>query len=295
VGDDRNEVLKVVSWNMQQNPDAWPRLEEMANSYGAQVALVQEAKPPVGDDWRTHPASKAGEDWAISVPRGTSRRYASAVVVLDRDLELEAELPTPLGDAEYGKFAVSHPGQFAVARIGLPDNQGSITVISLYGIWDRDDRWLYADATLHRAISDLTLLLQEAGRSRIVLAGDLNIWSEWERADPFWAARFDTVFDRLKAHGLHLIGPRGEQPLERCLCRRDAECRHVRTFAFQRKPANNVYQNDFVFATNALKPASCEVIDDDASWKYSDHLPVLATFSVADDWSRKEIDALVPR
>ena len=48
---------------------------------------------------------------------------------------------------------------------------------------------------------------------------------------------------------------------------------------FGRKPANNVYQNDFVFATETLKPARCEVLDDEASWRYSDHLPVLATFT----------------
>ena len=48
-------------------------------------------------------------------------------------------------------FTCSHPGQFAVGDVEL-GNGHKLTLISLYGIWDRmeDSGDLYVDATLHR-------------------------------------------------------------------------------------------------------------------------------------------------
>jgi hypothetical protein len=185
------DSVRIVSWNMHQNPDAWTRLKEIQRVHGAQVALVQEAVPPSGaGDWRCHPAPSQTDQWRIAAHSDVQRRFASAVVVLDSALDLEPVQPTPLGLAEYGKFAVSHPGQFSVAEIGLPSGE-RFTAISLYGIWDRDERYLFSEATLHRAISDLTMLLQEKARANVVLGGDLNIFFEWDRAskDAYWAPR----------------------------------------------------------------------------------------------------------
>ena len=266
---------------MQQNPDAWGRLEDLRDQHGVQIALLQEAVTPPNGDWTTYPPTNASDLWAIKAHTDRQRNFASVVAVLDPALASNAVVPQALGAAEYGRFAVSHPGQFSVAEVASPSGK-TITVISLYGIWDRDDRYLFAEATLHRAISDLTILLQEQQRTHVVLAGDLNIFFEWDQAeyDAYWAARYETVFTRLAAYGLDPVGPFGNQPLAGCACGRGDDCRHVRTFAFQRKPENRLNQLDFVFATSPLQPLSCNALEDDAAWRYSDHLPVVTTFDM---------------
>lgn len=151
------------------------------------------------------PSVSDSDQWAISAHADRQRNFASFVVVLDRTLASRPVRPTALDEAEYGKVAVSHPGQFSVAEVDTQSGQ-TITVISLYGIWDRDDRYLFSEVTLHRAISDLTLLLQEKKRTHVMLAGDLNVFYQWDRAsyDSYWAPRYDTGLH--PARGLR-IGP----------------------------------------------------------------------------------------
>lgn len=156
--------LTICNWNMQQNPDAWGRLEELRDQHGVQIALLQEAVTPPNGDWTTYPPTNASDLGAIKAHTDRQRNFASVVAVLDPALASNAVVPQALGAAEYGRFAVSHPGQFSVAEVASPSGK-TITVISLYGIWDRDDRYLFAEATLHRAISDLTILLQEQQRT----------------------------------------------------------------------------------------------------------------------------------
>jgi hypothetical protein len=271
--------ITLCTWNMQQNPDAWMRLEELGRTHGVQVALLQEAVPPPTGDWTTFPSATDSDLWAITAHSDRQRNFASVVAVLDSALTPTQVVPTALGQAEYGRFAVSHPGQFSVVEIGSHSGP-TLTAVSLYGIWDRDERYLFSEATLHRAISDLTIVLQEKSRTHIVLAGDLNVFFDWDQAtyDAHWAARYDTVFARLAAYGMNLVGPFGDGRLDGCECGRGDECRHVRTFAYQRKPENRLNQLDYVFATPSLRPLGCHALDDEASWRYSDHLPVIATF-----------------
>src|SRR3954449_9533403 len=66
--------------------------------------------------------------------------------------------------------------------------------VTLYGMWDSmgKGRDIYAEATLHRAISDLTPLLQRS-RTDVLLAGDLNVYRNWQHGSPegdrLWAGR----------------------------------------------------------------------------------------------------------
>lgn len=163
-------------------------------------------------------------------------------------------------------------------------------MVSLYGIWDRvgERGDLYADASLHRAISDLAVLFQDPARSNLVVAGDLNVWHDYGRSTSLrgwsaaWAQRFDGVFARMAAHGLELIGPfaeEGEPPLERCPCERQA-CWHVNTYLYRKDPANVPDQNDFMFASASMRArlTRCYAIMDPDVWDYSDHRPIVATF-----------------
>lgn len=273
------EELRVCTWNMRHNPAAWERLARLGDEHAVQVALVQEAVPPPNPAaWRTHPGPAETLAWRVRAHNNVTRNFASAVIVLDDDLDMEVIDAAPLGEAEYRRFAVSHPGQFAVAAITTPLG-GRLTVVSLYGVWDGDARYIYAEATLHRAISDLTILFQDPNHSPLLLAGDLNVYRDWARAErgAAWAPRYDTVFDRLRAYGLDLRGPFGLEPLPGCPCRRD-ECDHARTYAHRADPSGTPYQLDYVFTTEPAGEVA--VIDEHDIWQYSDHLPVLATVPV---------------
>ena len=50
----------------------------------------------------------------------------------------------------------------------------------MYGAWEKvhestSSRWIYADASVHRLISDLSVLIGSQTKHRILVAGDLNI------------------------------------------------------------------------------------------------------------------------
>lgn len=88
---------------------------------------------------------------------------------------LTPRVPADLHEAADGEFASSHPGQFAVSEVALPGGQ-RVALVSLYGIWDlvKGTRDRYVEASLHRAISDLSVLFQAPGADLVVVAGDLN-------------------------------------------------------------------------------------------------------------------------
>lgn len=274
-------TARVLSWNMNQTTTSWSYLAELARRYEIDVALLQEARRPVkAPSFPSEPAFESNERWSIPVPVGLNRRYCSAVVCFNEHVNFTPVPATLLSETVYGGFGASHPGQFAVANIALP-NQQMLTCISLYGIWDTmaDSGEIYAYGSLHRALSDLTPLLQARG-ANVVLAGDLNVWHGYGGAP--WEERFAVVFDRLRSQGLRLAGPfrpHDASALADCPCRQPENCRHVATFRYQRNPANRPYQNDFVFASGHLSAATA-VVDEDEVWRHSDHVPVIAEISI---------------
>ena len=64
-------MLTVVSWNMNQRPQAWQRLRDLTRKSGASIALLQEARRPgkVEDDGRIYPPVDDTKRWRIAVPR----------------------------------------------------------------------------------------------------------------------------------------------------------------------------------------------------------------------------------
>ena len=142
---------------------------------------------------------------------------------------------------------------------------------------------MYAEATLHRAISDLSPLFEERGHTQVILAGDLNVW---RNTTTKWQARFSTVFDRLAACGLRLVGPFRDPdsaPPPNCSCGQGEHCDHVETFRLLWHPNAKPYCNDFVFATSGLTALSCAPIFDPRirDEKISDHWPVLTRFALS--------------
>ena len=278
--------LRVLSWNMNQQLTSWSYLQDLAVRYELDVALLQEARlPSEPPAVRCEPDFAEVERWQVPVPVGMKRPYCSAVVCFNRDLNFEPVRPTPLWEAPYGGLAASHPGQFAVATVTLPGHP-AVTVVSLYGLWDKmnDSGEIYAYATLHRALSDLTPLFQTRG-ARVIVAGDLNVWHGY--GGPPWLGRYQLVFDRLASQGLELVGPfrpSDDQPLENCPCGPQPDCRHVLTYRHQRNAGNRPYQNDFVFAGGTLAAgAIVTTVREEEVWRHSDHVPVIAEFSIEEE------------
>jgi endonuclease/exonuclease/phosphatase family metal-dependent hydrolase len=276
-------TITVATWNMNRQASAWDYLGRLRDEEGVQVALVQEATPPADPGpWAAMTPNPEDESlWRISVPPDSKRRnYASAVVLLDNGLSFHPQSATPLADARYDQFAASHPGQFAVAKVGLAGPGRPLALVSLYGVWHQPSG-NGAEATVHRAISDLTpLFLTEPG---VVVAGDLNIFRNTNNEGQ---VRFDTVFTRLDAYNLRLRGPfrsSGSPPLQDCTCGQGADsCDHVETFRPLRKNAKP-YQDDYVFASETLQFLSCKPVHDPEirERRYSDHWPVMATIEVS--------------
>ena len=271
--------MRLISWNLNQRRSGWDRLTELADEYSIDAALVQEARRPASlpDVFRTEPAVDDSDRWRVPVPRA-NRAYCSAIVCLNPDVVFTPYAPTPLVDAAYGQLTISHPGQFAVARLG--DSSGiDLIVISMYGLWDRVSSAgdIYACASLHRAISDLSCVLFDTQAPPIVLAGDLNVWRDY--GSPAWRPRYDSVFDRLTSAGLAYAGPTrddAEPPLLGCPCNSGDRCRHVDTFRYRAAPTAIPYQNDHVLLSRTLAGrARVWCVPGDDVWLHSDHRPVL--------------------
>lgn len=276
------QVLTVMAWNMKQQAAAWRSLVEISGREGVSVAMLQEARNPgqLPAGWVSNPPADENdrdERWRLTVPRyyradngdlkETKRWFASAIVATGQ-LELAPRTPSPLHEVADGELACSHPGQFAISDLALADGS-RLTLISLYGIWDRmhDSRQIYVEATLHRAISDLTPVLQERAADFVLIAGDMNLYSYSDGS--VWGDRAMTVLDRFKAYGIEICGPfrrDGEPRLERCPCP-DLECRHVNTYLHQSKPENNPHQLDYFLASAPLRQRLVDSwADADPSW-----------------------------
>jgi endonuclease/exonuclease/phosphatase family metal-dependent hydrolase len=167
-----------------------------------------------------------------------------------------------------------HPGQWVAVSVGEPHDR--VWVVSLYGIWETmpDNGDIFAEATLHRALSDLALLFQGRTTKRLVLAGDLNIWRGYGHKK--WEPRYRTVFDRLSAYGIELAGPHRTTglPLDGCPRKAEEACSHVRTYRHQHGKNSTPYQNDFVF-TRGVQVGQCDALDEERHWEHSDHCPIL--------------------
>src|SRR5687768_585110 len=234
--------------------DAWAYLAGL----GVDVALVQEAVPPPFVDpttWpvRSHPAPDQPDAWFIH-PR--YRRWGSAVVVFNPALEFEPIESTPLGSGrERRGLWISHPGTWAGIKLLRPD-QPPVVLISAYSVWDDwnpDLRSGYYDTVMNRTLSDLTPLIDSEDGQLTLLAGDLNIGTQYVDPSPDephrWGPALRATLGRFAALGLvdaltaHLPTDRG--PLVGCPCGPAPDCRHVRTLRYDNRADGRPWQNDY--------------------------------------------------
>ena len=265
--------MKLISWNIARRVDAWHRLLDM----DADIALLQEATEPPREV-----ASRIGVDaepWQTD-GAGATRRWRAAVVRLTNRVQVDWLLPVPIDRAVPGDLPVSRRGTLAAAEVAEPDGV-RFTVVSMYGLWERSHRstgsgWIYADASVHRLISDISPLIGKQSGHRLLAAGDLNIlYGYGEHGSAYWASRYATVFDRMSALGLVLVGPqapagRRAEPWPDELPRIS---NNVPTYYTSRQtPVTATRQLDFVFASgNIADRIRVRAINEPDQWGPSDH------------------------
>src|SRR5690606_16911188 len=247
-------MLTLVSWNMARREAAW---RELPHS-GADVALLQEAAAPPADcgdlfdcdneSWRT------GSD-------SSSRKWRTSIVRLNPKIEMHRVPVGPIDGSDSSKLRVSYAGTISAASVSDPQSGESLTAVSVYAAWEAPPpnasaRYIYADAAAHRVISDVAALLDERGRHRIIVAGDLNIlYGHGERGNPYWRGRYRTVFDRLDSMGLAFVGPQSPNGRQASPWPDElpTSSLNVPTYHTNRQtPTTATRQLDFVFASKSI-------------------------------------------
>ena len=269
-------MLKIISWNMAHRAASW----EFLLDTGADIALLQEAGEPPPEI-----ESKINVDdqpW-VTTGKNTQRNWRTAVVNLSGKAEVEWFVPESLENACPPEFGVSRLGTIAAAKVSTPGIEPFI-VVSMYALWEKvhpvtGNTWIYADASVHRLISDFSALIGRKLKHRLLFAGDLNVLNRYgEHGDKYWGSRYSTVFDRMKALGMEFIGP--QSPNGRKASPRPEELPHssedVPTFFMNRQnPITATRQLDFVFASSGFsKRISVKALNDPGQWGPSDHCMV---------------------
>lgn len=260
-------MLKIISWNIARRHAAWRCLPDS----DADIALLQEAGLPPDDV-----AARIEVDPALFLDENGHRISRSAIAKLSDKARIGWLIPAPLGQPGDGDFAVSHPGSISAAIVTPPKGE-PFTVISFAAEYESpyDSSWNVTDASLHRVISDVSLFIGRQRGHRIIAAGDLSVYLGYgEDASGYWKGRYDTVFDRMAAIGLPLVGPQypnGWQtdPWPEWLPR---DSRNVPTY---RHTSGTEHQLDFVFASESMADSvRVSALNGPDEWGPSDHCRV---------------------
>jgi exonuclease III len=273
-------MIELVSWNMNRRA-FW---DELASETSVDVALLQEApRPPESPHlWATHPAGD--DEWRTE---GWQFECRTCVVQLSDRVTLRPRSLREPADGDTAALGASRSGSLTVADV-IRNGEYLCTVASGYANWessaDRDDL-IFADASAHRLLSDLSSLVTGRKGERLLLAGDFNILHGYgEHGDTYWGKRYQSVFDRAEAMGLRYVGP--QHPNGRQASPPPSELPEdsldVPTFRHSRQTVEGASrQMDFVFATSELASLiETRAQNDVADWGPSDHCRVRIVLDV---------------
>ena len=247
------------------------------------LALLQEAgKPPpdVVEKIEANPAIEVDTGFRETMVAGGEARFRTAIVKLSSRIStdwIEAKSPET---AKPGDLVASWPGTLTAALV-RPLSGEPVIAMSIYAPWMRThsraaSRYIYADGSAHRVVSDLSVFISNRRRHRVLAAGDLNILrGHGEHGSAWWAARYKTVFDRMHVLGLPCVGPeypngRQADPWPKEL---PGHSRNVPTFHHSRQlPETATRQLDFVFASSDLtRSLTVRALNAPGEWGPSDH------------------------
>ena len=266
--------MKVISWNIAGRHAPWHWL---LNS-DADLALLQEAgKPPP----EVEGLLDTGPDPWITPGKDANRPWRAAVVRLSPRVQVDWIEATSLLEANWDALAASRPGSLAVARV-TEAGADPLLAVSMYALWVFPEAsvgqsgLIYADASVHRLISDLSCLIGYNNKHRILATGDLNIlYGHGEFGNDYWAGRYRTVFDRMEALGLTFAGPqapygRQADPWPDELPR---DSSNIPTFYMSGlTPAQATRQLDFAFVSRRIAHSvQVSALNEPSQWGPSDH------------------------
>ncbi len=264
-------LLRIVSWNIAHKTSAWDTL--VRSDAPVDVALLQEAvPPPTSLPFQTIPGRDGS--WTTA---GGRRNFCAAVARISEHVRMTAVDSESLADANSDQVGVSRLGTLAAADIAI-DGEEPITLVSLYGSWEaaRKGNWIFADASVHRLVSDLSYFVGGQHGHRIIAAGDLNILHGYgESGSAYWGERYATIFKRMAAIGIPFVGPQhpnGSQAMP-WPSELPTESKNVPTFRTRRTdPSSATRQLDFVFASEELVPRlQVRALNSEEEWGPSDH------------------------
>lgn len=269
--------MKLVSWNTAQKREAW---DVLGRDRSLDIALLQEGRPPPASiPAETVPAT----DGSWRTAGSGNRSYCAAVARLSDRVKLQPIETVPVGERLHRhQLGASRVGTIAAADIELESGE-LITVVSMHAAWEdaRDGSWIYADASMHRIISDLSVFIGRQRGHKVIAAGDLNLMRGYgDGGSAYWAARYATVFARMEAVGLPLVGP--WHPNGRKADPRPAELPedsdNVPTFKTKSGAVNR--QLDYVFASPELHARlAVRALNSEEEWGPSDHCRIEISLS----------------
>ena len=285
----------VVSWNVAKSHEPWRQLLQM----GADVALLQEAgrvPPDVADKVNTGPMEHWDSHvWNSHWYKGRFEklydRWPMVVKLSDR-VEVEwFKQVSPIGWTEEDEIAVSGIGTIAAARVTPRDGSTEpFIAVSMYARWigshpSVKTAWRvgYADSSVHRIISDLSAFIghENPQTHRILAAGDLNIAHGYgDGGDPYWEARYRSVFERMATIGLEFIGPQAPngRQAETPATGEPEDSRNVVTYYLPGKNPKTASNNqlDYAFASRGFhESVTVRAMNSVEEWGASDHCRLL--------------------
>ncbi|MXY48285.1 MAG: hypothetical protein F4Y38_03180 [Gemmatimonadetes bacterium] len=275
--------MKLISWNIGHRKAAWRSLPDLgvdsserqdiideveeawklSPDTGVDVVLLQEGYAPpkeVADRIEVDPAPYFKKDSQRPDSRGTARSRCAIARVSDK---VKVEY---LDDIHS-----SHPGCLSAAVVTPLEGkyQGwPIHVVSFCpkyeahhpksGVKSRD----LVDTSIHRIISDISLLIGRKDSFRMIAAGDTTVMYGRGR-NAYWKGRNQAVFDRMSSIGLPMIGHQGS------------------TYYYPgQTPATATRQLDYVFASHSMKDhIRTKALNDPEEWGPSDHCRILIEVS----------------
>ena len=174
--------IRVVSWNIDKRTKPWRELKRMAQDGEADLALLQEAgRPP------EEMVDRVGYEDQVFWSRHLYDRWPQVVRLSDRIAVKPYRQVPPSSDLAEHQIGVSGIGTLAAARVIPRDSEaGAFVAVSVYASWltlhpSANGSGIYADASAHRILSDLSAFICStntehrilaAGRPEHVLRGD---------------------------------------------------------------------------------------------------------------------------
>jgi exonuclease III len=270
--------VTLLSWNMKQKASNWQTVLDSE----VDTALLQEAKAPP-DELRAEILPDRESEWCDS---GLSWRAAVVGLVKTDKIEFAPIKIQPLGGSNPEALMVSRPGSMAAAVMKIKETGEEIILVSMYAHWMSPiqmaaSKWIFADASAHRLISDLCGLIGHQKGHKIIVAGDLNIlYGYGEDGNLYWGNRYNNVFERMRALGFCFVGPQaplGGRQADPWPKELPEHSLNVPTFYHNRQtPATATRQLDYVFASESIADrVMVRALNSLEEWGPSDHCRII--------------------